>query len=97
MSPDASWTDPADDEANAAWVRQAMTFVEPDAIVGRYANENADAGPAETRLIYGAAKVERLAALKRTWDPDNIFHANHNVAPAPTPPARAEASPVADQ
>ena len=28
------------------------------------------------------AKLARLAALKRAWDPDNVFHVNHNVAPA---------------
>ncbi|MEO5884492.1 MAG: FAD-binding oxidoreductase, partial [Candidatus Limnocylindrales bacterium] len=82
FSPDASWTDPADDDTNVAWVRRAMAFVEPDAIEGRYANENADAGPAETRSIYGAAKIARLAKLKRTWDPDNVFRLNHNVTPA---------------
>ena len=60
-----------------------MEFVEPDAIEGRYANENADDGPAETRAIYGDAKLARLAALKRTWDPDNVFRLNHNVTPAP--------------
>ena len=82
LSADSAWVDPADDDANRAWVRRAMAFVEPDAIEGRYANENADAGPAETRAIYGDAKLARLAALKRTWDPDNVFRLNHNVAPA---------------
>ncbi len=82
LSADSSWVDPADDDADRAWVRRAMAFVEPDAIEGRYANENADAGPAETRAIYGDAKLVRLAALKRTWDPDNVFHLNHNVTPA---------------
>ena len=24
---------------------------------------------------------ERLTALKRTWDPDNLFRRNHNVDP----------------
>jgi FAD/FMN-containing dehydrogenase len=82
LSADATWDDPAEDEANRGWVRRAMAIVEPDAIEGRYANENADVGPAETRVIYGEAKVARLAGLKRTWDPDNVFRLNHNVEPA---------------
>jgi FAD/FMN-containing dehydrogenase len=82
LSADATWDDAEDDDAGRDWVRAAMTFVEADAIQGRYANENADAGPAETRLIYGDAKVDRLAALKRRWDPDNVFRLNHNVEPA---------------
>ncbi|MEA2546864.1 MAG: hypothetical protein QOI09_2137 [Chloroflexota bacterium] len=82
LSADSTWDDPESDDANLDWVRRAMAIVEPDAIEGRYANENADVGPAETRLIYGATKVARLADLKRTWDPDNVFRLNHNVAPA---------------
>ena len=56
--------------------------MEPDAIEGAYANENADVGPEETRKIYGEAKLVRLAALKRAWDPDNVFRLNHNIEPA---------------
>jgi FAD/FMN-containing dehydrogenase len=82
FSADSAWDDAADDDVNRAWVRDAMAVVEPDAIEGRYANENADAGPAETRLMYGDVKLARLADLKRTWDPDNVFRLNHNVAPA---------------
>jgi FAD/FMN-containing dehydrogenase len=82
MSADATWDDPLLDEVNRDWVRAAMALVEADTTLGRYANENADAGPEESRLIYGDAKVARLARLKRAWDPDNVFHRNHNVAPA---------------
>jgi FAD/FMN-containing dehydrogenase len=82
LSADVSWDDPSDDDANEAWVRKAMRIVEPDAIEGRYANENADAGPEATRVIYGDAKVARLARLKRVWDPDNVFRLNHNVTPS---------------
>ena len=83
LSADSTWDDPALDDANRKWVRRSMALVESDATHGRYANENADAGPEETRAIYGDAKLRRLAALKRTWDPDNVFRLNHNVEPAP--------------
>lgn len=82
LSADATWDEPGDDDANRDWVRAAMAVVEAGAVEGRYANENSDAGPAETRLIYGDATVRRLAALKRTWDPDNVFRLNHNVEPS---------------
>ncbi len=82
VSADAAWSDAALDDANRDWVRRAMAVVERDATVGRYANEISDVGPEATRLIYGDAKLARLAALKRAWDPANVFHVNHNVAPA---------------
>jgi FAD/FMN-containing dehydrogenase len=81
VSADSSWTDAGLDDANRGWVRQAMAIVEPDTIPGRYANENSDFGPEETRAIYGDAKLARLRELKRAWDPDNVFRLNHNVAP----------------
>jgi FAD/FMN-containing dehydrogenase len=83
LSADSSWTDPALDAANADWCRRAMAILEPDRGLGAYANGNADSGPEETRRIYGDAKLRRLAALKCTWDPGNVFHVNHNVEPAP--------------
>ena len=59
-----------------------MDVVEADRMLGAYPNGNSDAGPDETRRLYGDAKLARLAALKRTWDPDNVFHVNPNVAPS---------------
>ena len=82
VSADAFWTDPALDETMAGWCRAVMEAVGPEPGLGRYSNGNSDVGPEETRRTYGDAKVARLAALKRTWDPDNIFHVNPNVAPA---------------
>jgi FAD/FMN-containing dehydrogenase len=81
VSPDSAWTDPALDEANAEWVRGAMAIVEPDLVPGRYINELSDAGPEITRASYGDATLERLRALKREWDPTNVFRLNHNIAP----------------
>ena len=81
LSADSSWTDPADDASNIDWCRRAIAIVEADRTLGAYANGNADVGPEQSRRIYGDAKLARLAALKRTWDPDNAFHVNPNVAP----------------
>jgi FAD/FMN-containing dehydrogenase len=82
VSPDTSWSDPALDEANIEWVRTAMAIVEPDLLPGRYINELSDAGPEVTRASYGDAKMDRLRALKRAWDPTNVFRLNHNIDPA---------------
>jgi hypothetical protein len=59
-----------------------MALVEPDLAPGRYINELSDAGPAITRRSYGDGKLRRLRAIKREWDPDNVFRLNHNIEPA---------------
>ncbi len=33
------------------------------------------------RAVYGPATFERLVALKRRYDPDNLFRLNHNIPP----------------
>jgi len=81
VSPDTGWDDPNLDEANLSWVREAMALVEPDRLPGRYINELSDAGPEVTQASYGDVKLERLRALKRAWDPANVFHLNHNIEP----------------
>ena len=81
VSADADWEDPADDAVNLAWVDEAMAIAAPDLVVGRYINENADDTPDDMRASYGDAKLERLRALKRAWDPDNVFRLNPNIAP----------------
>lgn len=81
VSADILWEDPAQDEIHADWARRSMAIVEPDTVTGRYVNEIVESGPDETRSIYGDAKLARLTALKRAWDPDNVFHLNHNITP----------------
>ena len=81
VSADIGWEDAAEDDRFVDWARRAIDIVEPDAVTGRYVNEIAEYGPEETRGIYGDAKLPRLTNLKRAWDPDNVFHLNHNIAP----------------
>jgi hypothetical protein len=77
------WEDPADDETNIGWARGAMAIAAADAApFGRYTNESLESGEHTARSIWGEAKLARIAALKRQWDPDNLFQGNHNVRPA---------------
>jgi FAD/FMN-containing dehydrogenase len=75
------WTDSALDEAARGWARTANAEMEPHAIVGRYVNDVVETGGDVARSIYGDAKYDRLVALKREWDPDNVFRLNQNIAP----------------
>ena len=38
-------------------------------------------GDARVRQAYGDAKYERLQALKRKYDPTNLFRLNQNIKP----------------
>jgi FAD/FMN-containing dehydrogenase len=77
----ASWTDPLEDEARIAAARRYGAAVEPFAS-GVYVNDLADEGEAGIRRAYGPDKVAKLAALKDRYDPENVFHLNHNIRPA---------------
>jgi FAD/FMN-containing dehydrogenase len=80
------WGDAADDPARVAWVRGFGAAATPHAMTGQYVNFLGDEGQrADARqqalLAYGPAKFERLVALKRRYDPDNLLQLNHNIPP----------------
>lgn len=75
------WTDPAEDARRIAAARQNAALLEPYAS-GVYVNVLADDGAAGVRRAYPPAKLARLAAVKREYDPENVFHLNQNIAPA---------------
>jgi len=75
------WSDAELDDGARAWARAATATMEPHAIVGRYVNDVVEVGADVARTIYGDAKFERLRALKREWDPDNVFRLNQNIRP----------------
>lgn len=80
---EANWHDEADDEANIAWARRCYEAMRPFSDGSMYFNFPGSDGEAahQLRATYGA-NYERLAALKRTYDPDNVFRTHQNIAPA---------------
>jgi FAD/FMN-containing dehydrogenase len=75
------WNDGELDGACRSWARDAAAAAAPYATVGRYVNDVIEVGGDVARTIYGDSKYERLVALKREWDPDNVFRLNQNIAP----------------
>lgn len=82
--PFATWQDPADDEANIAWVRNYRAANAPFTTGGVYLNFIGDEGDERIRAAYGAEKLDRLAATKAEFDPGNVFAGNQNIRPAVT-------------
>ena len=59
----------------AIWARLAPH------VNGAYANFLATATEEDVAAIYPTATYQRLAAVKRQYDPGNLFARNHNVRP----------------
>jgi FAD/FMN-containing dehydrogenase len=75
------WLDPADTDANIAWTRETQAALAEHLTARRWLNYlGDDQGADAIRGAYGP-NYERLVALKRRLDPENVFHHNHNIAP----------------
>lgn len=77
----AKWSDPAEDTARMAAARRAAAKLDPFAS-GAYVNALSDEGAAGVRRAYSDDKRARLTAVKDAYDPANVFHLNHNIAPS---------------
>ena len=75
------WTDPAAHERNIAWTRETYAAATPHLTGRRWLSYLGDdqAGDA-VRAAYGPNHA-RLRAVKRRYDPYNVFHLNHNITP----------------
>jgi FAD/FMN-containing dehydrogenase len=81
FSAEILWDDDVLDDDCRDWGRAVLDDVAPFATTGRYVNDVAERFDDAAMEVYGAAKAERLTALKRTWDPDNVFRLNQNIRP----------------
>jgi FAD/FMN-containing dehydrogenase len=74
------WHDPEATAAHTEWARAVVAAAE-EASTGRaYVNFLGDSGAA--RSSYGADTYARLVALKREFDPTNVFRLNQNIDPS---------------
>ena len=66
---------------SVGWARRTVDALGRVSRAGAYTNFMGDASDERLRDSYGAAKYERLVALKRRYDPDNLFALNQNIRP----------------
>jgi FAD/FMN-containing dehydrogenase len=75
------WPDPADNDANTRWVRDYYSALAPHSDPGGYINFASADDQKRVRENFGAG-YDRLAHIKRVYDPANLFHLNQNITPA---------------
>jgi len=76
------------DPANAAlvsqWARDYWEELHPTSAGGAYVNFLMEEGQDRVRAAY-RGNYDRLARVKRRYDPGNVFHINQNIQPADGP------------
>jgi FAD/FMN-containing dehydrogenase len=82
LSLDSTWEDPADIEENVAWTRRVWDDMQRFSSHGLYLNFPGlgEEGERLVRSAYGP-NYDRLVALKRKYDPTNLFRLNQNIKP----------------
>jgi FAD/FMN-containing dehydrogenase len=76
----SEWIDPAHTEANIAWTKDTYAALSEHFSGGRWLNYLGDDQDDAIRSAYGP-NYDRLVEVKRRYDPDNVFHLNHNIVP----------------
>jgi FAD/FMN-containing dehydrogenase len=81
VHPFCVWEHAERDVEHMAWGRATRAAFAPWSSGGVYLNFVGDEGEERIRAAFGPA-YERLAEVKRAYDPDNVFSGNQNVRPA---------------
>ena len=76
----SAWERPGDDTANVAWTRTCWEAMRRFSTGGVYVNFlTEDEGAERIAAAYGGSTLERLAALKRKYDPQDLFRHTKRV------------------
>jgi FAD/FMN-containing dehydrogenase len=81
MNVHGRWDDPADDKSCIAWSRDYFNASAPFASGGVYVNFLTADETDRVGAAYGPS-YNRLAQVKRKYDPGNLFRMNQNIKPA---------------
>jgi hypothetical protein len=74
------WDNPADTEANIAWVRDYASALQPFSEAAGYINFMDKDDLPKVADNYGT-NYRRLSEIKAKYDPQNLFHVNQNIPP----------------
>ena len=77
----AFYEGPDDKPIREAWVAEFSAALH-QGDTGAYVNFLGDEGETRVRAAYPGNTWDRLATIKRRWDPDNLFRLNQNIPPA---------------
>ncbi len=73
--------DPANNERMIQWARDYWVALHPYSAGGGYINMMMDEGGDNVKAAY-RDNYARLAQIKATYDPSNLFHVNQNIEPS---------------
>ncbi|HEX4883444.1 MAG TPA: FAD-binding oxidoreductase [Casimicrobiaceae bacterium] len=88
MNVHGRWDNASEDAAGIAWCRRLFEAAAPYATGEVYVNFLTEDEADRVPNAFGP-NLQRLAQVKAAYDPQNLFHVNHNVRPVPS--ARAAA------
>ena len=77
----ASGRAPSATQEHIAWGREGRQALADHKTGATYLNFVGDEGADRVRASFGE-NYDRLAAIKASWDPDNVFRGNQNIVPA---------------
>jgi hypothetical protein len=79
----SEWLDPKDNDACIAWARDSYAALQPFLASTRYVNYLGDDEPSDAVAAAYGPNYRRLQQIKAKYDPENFFHMNQNIRPAP--------------
>jgi FAD/FMN-containing dehydrogenase len=77
----AMYERPEERSEHEAWASSLVRALSDGTPTGAYVGFLGDDGEEGVRRAYPPATLERLARVKRQYDPDNLFRLNSNVPP----------------